>query len=310
MESQDNQHQLRALITGATGYIGSLLAAELCYTGWEVHILVRGGSSLERIGADIRVHPIEASLPSISQAVHDAKPDMIFHLASLFIAEHNPEDTSSLVESNLHFGTLLLEAAKATGVKNFVNAGTSWEYWKQGDTSPSCLYAATKRAFGSILDYYASSQQMRVISLTIFDTYGPNDHRGKLVSKLVEIGLSGETIDMSLGEQEIDLVFASDVINGFTCAAKLLLSEQQQPGGCQRYDLSSGYRISLRELAKTISKLTAKPMNINWGAREYRLREVFEPYNINETLPGWEPRTSLDQGLKKLIENQLIINEI
>ena len=55
-----------------------------------------------------------------------ARPDVVFHLASTFVAEHSTEDVAALVESNLLLGTQLAEAMRVHGRTLLVNTGTAW----------------------------------------------------------------------------------------------------------------------------------------------------------------------------------------
>src|SRR4051812_1833664 len=106
----------------------------LASAGWDVEQFDRG--STERIVARLKA----------------CKPDVVFHLASLFVSDHRVQDVQNLVESNLLFGTQLLEAMAQAGVKRIINTGTSWQC-----PHPFNLYAATKQAFESILGYYVST---------------------------------------------------------------------------------------------------------------------------------------------------------
>ncbi len=102
----------RCLITGATGFVGSHLARTLVNDGWNVHVLVRTSSSLEPI-ADIAkrltIHyltpPDTPTTGSVAAAVKAAQPDVVFHLAAMFRAEHQPDDIAPMVEANVIFTT-------------------------------------------------------------------------------------------------------------------------------------------------------------------------------------------------------------
>src|SRR5208337_3080870 len=104
---------MRALVSGATGYIGSHLVADWMQRGDEVHAIVRKQSDTNRLSPSIgqdRIHLYDGSLDSLSQAVADSKPEVVLHLASLFVVQHAHEQVSTLIESNILFATMLLEA--------------------------------------------------------------------------------------------------------------------------------------------------------------------------------------------------------
>ena len=142
------------MITGVTGFIGGALARSLLRDGVAVHALVRPGAdrSLLPAGVCAQVHP--GSSVELARLLSTVAPDAIIHLASLFLAEHEPGQVDELIASNVLFGTQLLEAMALSGVTRFVNTGTSWQHWATPGYRPVNLYAATKQAFEDILAYY------------------------------------------------------------------------------------------------------------------------------------------------------------
>ncbi len=204
-----------ALVTGATGFVGSHLVRRLLQDGWQVHVLHRATSELPIFSefADTIKHVYDGSTDSMMRCVAQAKPDIVFHLASLFLSQHETKDVDSLVLGNVLMGTQLLEAMSVNGVTRIVNTGTSWQHYDNKDYNPVCLYAATKQAFEAILEYYVQACGVRAITLKLFDTYGPDDRRPKLFNLLSDAVKTGVTLNMSEGGQFIDPVFIDDVID-------------------------------------------------------------------------------------------------
>ena len=278
----------KALLTGVTGFIGSHLARHLLKNNWEVNAIVRESSNLDVLPPDIKQNinfHVHTNQNSLLKIVKTSAPDVVFHLASLFLSNHKYEDIPALIESNVTFGTQLLDAMIKNDVKNLVNTGTSWQHYENKSYSPVNLYAATKQAFEDITKYYIETAGLHVINLQLFDTYGEGDRRRKLLSLLREIADSGETLQMSLGEQKIDIVHVDDVADAFLIAANFLLNEQYE--FCDTYAISSGNAISLRDLVKKYEQILGKKLNIEWGKRAYREREVMIPWNTGKLLPTW-----------------------
>ncbi len=287
------------LITGATGFIGYHLAQQLCQAKYNVHILVRPNSNLNRVKTlpNIQIHTLPEQTQARIEQISHIRPRCIFHLASLFLAEHSPEDIQPLIESNILFGTQLLEAAAQTGVPFFINTATAWQHYQQAPYDPTCLYAATKQAFEDILLYYVNSYSICAASLTLFDTYGPNDPRRKLFS----LFRTAETtpIAMSSGEQLLDLVYISDVTNAFIQAWQWL--EQEKSALHQKFSISSGQTLTLRQIAELYSSISGKTLLIDWGKRPYRRCEVMQPWQGGKPLPGWKPQIHLEEGIRRLL---------
>jgi nucleoside-diphosphate-sugar epimerase len=289
----------RALISGGTGFVGTHLSARLLTEGWEVHVLIRPSSNVIRLRSaapDVVVHEVEDHASSVVAAVATAAPEVCWHLATLFRSVHKTEDIDPLIEANVAFGARLAEGLARAGVPQLINIGTAWQHHRSAPYSPTSLYAATKQGYEDIVRYYTEAGDFRAVHLRLFDTYGPDDPRGKLVALLLERARTGEMLPMSPGEQLIDLLHVEDVVKGLIHAAELGV------GPSSIHQLSSGLPLTLRQLAATIAEVTGSAVPIDWGARPYRAREMMEPWSAAPPLPGWSPTIPLEDGLRQLWE--------
>lgn len=283
------QTKPKVLITGITGFIGEHLALRLLQEQWEVQAIVRPSSQMEKLPVILQqnvhffVHDAQHDLVNI---IGEAKPDVVVHLASLFLSKHTYEDIDDMLESNVVFGTKLLDAMVQNRVYRFINTGTAWQHYENQTYSPVNLYAASKQAFEMLLQYYEEISPLKVITLKLFDTYGEGDKRKKLLALLAEVAESGKILSMSPGEQKIDLVHVDDVVEAFWMSANYLLEGKIEY--CGTYAVTSGMAISLKELVSRYEKLIGKSLSIEWGGRPYREREVMEPWTKGKVLPGWD----------------------
>jgi nucleoside-diphosphate-sugar epimerase len=291
-----------ALITGATGFVGSHLTKRLVQEGWRVHIVSRVDSRLPQAKEFEHVtnHIYDGNTESMVNCVMQAKPSVVFHLASLFLSQHAIKDVNTLMQSNVLFGSQLLEAMKENQVTYLVNTGTSWQHYNNEDYNPVCLYAATKQAFEAILQFYVQACGIKAITLKLFDTYGPADPRPKLFYLLEKAAKSGEVLNMSAGEQLIDLVHIDDVVDAYLISAQHLLEGKVLLN--ESYAVSSGYPLPLKKLVENYSKATGRIVNVNWGARTYRFREVMTTWCNGKTIENWSPKINLHEGIRKMNE--------
>jgi len=276
---------MKALITGGTGYLAGSLARTLVGAGWSVGLVSRSDSARARSPSEFMVHSMAApgELPGV---LASACPDVVFHLAALTTFEHRPEDVGPMVEANVALGTHLLEAMSLCGCRRLVNVSTAWLHYLGRDYDPVCLYAATKKAFEDIVEYYVAAKDLRAITLELFDTYGPSDPRPKLIPKLLRAS----------AEEEIHV---ADVAEAQRLAAERV--SKASPGHA-RYSVSSGRPITLRDLVTRIERLIGRALPIVWGGRPYRHREVMEPGSPTPVLPEWAPRVSLEAGLREVVQ--------
>ena len=282
----------RALVTGATGFVGGVLVRRLIADGWTVDALVRTPDVVLPAGVD--AHAIPPAVAELIDVVGALAPTHCFHLATAFRGVHQPADIAPMIEANLGFGTAFAEAAaRVDGVK-FVNTGTVWQHYDAAPYSPVSLYAATKQAFADVLVFYAEVEGLAVHTLELMDTYGPQDRRAKLIPFLLRAGADGTPIDMTDGTQLIDLVHVDD-------AVQALLATAASPAG-QTYGARGDGAITLRELVDRFQDATGLHLDVRWGARPARPREMMRPWMTAEPPPGWSPTVRLHDGLRELVE--------
>lgn len=297
-----------ALVTGASGFVGACLVRYLLQNGWRVHLLLREQSHVDAFSASegqLTVHRCDGSYDSIEQIVKASAPDVVYHLASLFLAQHQTGDIARLIESNLLFPTLLLEAMHKCGVRNLINTGTSWQNYENLDCKPANLYAASKEAFEKLALFYIDAYGIKMTTLRLFDTYGPGDKRKKLFYLLRETARSGAVLNMSPGEQIINAVYGEDVAAAFLLAGEELLASDTSAN--RVYGVSAEKLLSLRELVAMYSAVTEYAVNVNWGALPYRPREVMSPWTNYVSVPGWQQKTSLVDGIMAM-ESDVSLN--
>lgn len=290
-----------ALVTGGTGFVGSNLCRSLVKNGWRVHIIAHdtGATLLDDIRDQLDIHVHDGSTVSMSSIMATVMPDMVFHLASLFLSEHTVKDIDRLIISNVLFGTQLLEAMATHGVYKIINTGTSWQHYGKEAYSPVNLYAATKQAFEDVMCYYVEAKGIKAITLKLFDTYGPNDPRPKLFHLLEKLTQEGTSLTMSPGEQIVDLVHVTDVVAAFVIASDRLVHGLVE--GHEVYAVSSGNPMTLKEVVDVFERALRKKLAIEWGGRPYRAREVMKPWNKGRQLTGWKPKIPLDLGISDLL---------
>jgi nucleoside-diphosphate-sugar epimerase len=292
---------LNILITGATGFIAYNLATKLSANN-NVYCIVRPTSNVAKLAnyKNLKLITYNGEIADLYQQLSSVKIDLACHLASLFVAEHKMEQIDQLIDSNLKFSTQLVEVLVRLGCKNFVNTGTAWQHFNNQEYNPVCLYAATKQAFMDILEYYIQAKDLSVINLKIYDTYGYGDERKKLFWLFKNLAKTNASADMPPGDQRLNLVYIFDVIAAFEQAGVMLLNKTNVLN--QTYGIYADQDYSLKELAQWFETVTKCKLNLNWGVKSYRQREVMVPNTFLPKVPQWEAKIDLLNGLKLLVK--------
>lgn len=288
------------LITGAAGYIGSRLVMKLLEGSWEVSVILREGSgapALSHCLNRLHVYYDGGSIEEMAGFMSTHQVECVVHLATCYVTIHKPADIAPMLESNICFGARLLEAMKQAGVKHIVYARTSWQHYGDESYNPMNLYAAMKQAFEDIMRYYTQAEGFCSLTLEIYDTYGENDPRSKIINVMKRCRLTGETIRLSPGQQKLDYIYIDDVIRGFMTALAALT---QQKSAETEYALRSGYIHTLREVVDTFGQVYKTALHVEWGAYPYRAREIFFPYRGLPALDGWKAEYDLYEGFRQM----------
>lgn len=291
---------MKVLITGVTGFIGRNLSKRLTDDGAEICALVRKRKDAEELEKNTIKCFLYDSSVHLGSYFENERFDGIIHLASRFIKEHSFEDIDDLITSNILFSTKVLESAIHANIPWFINTGTFWQHYNNEDYSPVNLYAATKQSFEDIARYYVQSSNILFVTLKLNDTYGPGDTRPKIFNLWKNISETGKPLEMSAGEQMIDIVHIDDVIEAYIKLINLITKDHEHRNNFKSFAVSSGNTVSLKELAEIFSDISGKKLNIQWGKKKYRKNEVMIPWNLGTPVPGWKPKVGFNVGIKKL----------
>lgn len=290
---------MKIFITGATGFIGKHLVKKLVDENNEVTVNLYGDEQSPFDERIISYRLNENNIEKDIQFLKEASFDGIIHLASLYLTVHKPEDATRLIDSNVRFSSYILEAASQAEIKWFINTGTFWQHYENKDYSPVNLYAASKQAFESIAQFYWETNKIKFCTLKLSDTYGPNDTRPKIFNLWQKIAETGETLDMSAGEQIIDISHVDDIVSAFVILANHLNADHPQIRNGESFAVKAEKRYTLKELAEIFEEAADAKLNINWGIRPYRDREVMLPWENGNVVPGWCPKINLILLLQK-----------
>ena len=291
----------RVLITGITGYIGSKLARELL-TDCEVYGLVRKPLNLKYIAdivPNIQFVYYDGSYDSMSEALKLSQPDLVYHMAAYYTGSHGPEHIPKLLDSNITLGAHLLGAMAEHKISALVYASTIVAHYQGAEYRPLNLYAATKQAFSDLLAYYTDIGLVCAVSVVISDTYGPGDNRPKILNIIRQATKTGERVAFSSGEQVYDVIYIDDLVSAFRMAGEQLLRGVYQNAVFQAVPESP---LSLRETVEKLLQVNGLKLNAGWGERPAPEREIREKIRLYPTVPNWEPQISLEEGLRRMCE--------
>ncbi|MCB1704794.1 MAG: NAD(P)-dependent oxidoreductase [Halioglobus sp.] len=278
------------LLTGATGFLGSHVLPALLARGHRVVVLIRSSSKTDRIAAcldDVVLVDIDAAPLEQVMATHGI--DTVVHLACE--QGRGSSDIAALLAVNLTLGIQLLQAARSSGVRYFINADTLLDAGVNA-------YALSKKQFSAWLPYFSTA--MAIANLRLGNIYGPGEPASGFLSWLLqEFARRADRVELTEGAQLRDFVHVADV-----SAAILAVLDRGGETGLAAYDIGSGEMLSVRtfvETAQAVFEQEAGFMGsqLAFGALPYRPGEVMVPQFDTAALfaLGWRPALPLREGL-------------
>jgi nucleoside-diphosphate-sugar epimerase len=287
----------RALVTGASGFIGSRLVDRLLEDGVEVDALSR----TERASPDVRWRTGDVlDAERVAAVVREARPDSIFHLASHVSGSRALDAVLPTLQANLLSTVNVLLAAAEVGCRRVVLAGSLEEPdGESGEPVPVSPYAAAKFAAGAYGRMFSSLYDVPVVTLRIFMVYGPGQwDETKLVPYVITSLLRDDAPRLSSGTRPVDWVYVDDVVDGLVAAA-----EADDAVGATA-DVGSGVLTPVREVVEAIADLIPSSAAPEFSALPDRPNERIRVADVERarSLLGWAPRTPLEHGLAATVD--------
>lgn len=297
----------RVLITGISGFIGTHLAERLLSEGAYVYgIDVK--EPRPRPGANRKYKVLADTIGSAAaeQFVREAKPEYVFHLAGSTDPVRSLAGLSQMFRDNVEGFIHLCSALQGIPLRCLVNIGSAEEYGQnpvpfREDYLPDPVspYSASKAAAAMLANMLSKTFLMPIVTVRLFLVYGPGQSERFFIPGLISRLLSGQSVEMTMGEQTRDFVYIDDAVEGLMAAALC-----GQLAG-QVVNICSGQEYRLHQVAEMLEELTDSPGLISMGKLPYRANELMRYYGDNSKMAicsGWRPRISLAEGLQATID--------
>ena len=308
---------MRALVTGAAGFIGSHLAEYLLAGGDEV-VGVDNLSSYYNVGqkranlsilmntqgysfaeVDLRTAPLE-------QFVEGA--EVVYHLAAQPGVRVSWASFPSYVENNVLATQRLLDAARSCEVSKFVYASSSSVYGNAACyptheshlTAPHSHYGVTKLAGEHLVRLYGQNWNLPTVALRYFTVYGPRQRPDMAIYRLIDSALNGKRFSLyGDGSQRRDFTYVSDVVSANAAAGTTPLP----PGSV--LNIGSPGSVTVAELCALVEDITGSSLNlVRLPEQAGDVIQTGGTIADAEKLLGWHPVVSLRDGVASQVEWQ------
>ncbi|MEW6604511.1 MAG: GDP-mannose 4,6-dehydratase [Thermoproteota archaeon] len=297
----------KVLITGANGFAGSRLCRRLVEKEAEVYAMVRDSSATLNLRDIIpKIHLVYGDV-RYPETVYEVTNDMdyVFNLAAKVNIEETRKNPSETLRTNIN-GTLnVANACLRNKVKRLVHVSTCHIYGNPAETD----LPITEKTIPSPLDVYSISkysaeflvQNVRTAGLDAvitraFNHYGPGQTGDFFIAKVIKMLLTDTVPKLGSSRPTRDYSYVDDIVAGY-----ILACEKGKNG--EIYHFASGKEISIDDMYKRICDVIGKHPTPVWQSERVNdMSRSFGKYEKAEKELGWEPMTSLEEGLKLTIQ--------
>jgi nucleoside-diphosphate-sugar epimerase len=298
---------MKALVTGAGGFMGANLVRHLLERGDEPIAMLRPDTDswrLQDIAAETRIEFVELTRPDdLLRAVHEVRPDVIFNLAARG-AYSWQTDLDEMLAVNVRATETLLQAARMVDAR-LVQAGSSSEYGfadyataEHDCVQPNSYYAVTKVAATHLCRLAAAQHGQHAVTLRLYSVYGTWEEPGRLIPALVDRALEGTYPPLVAPTTARDFVWIDDVCDAFVRAATTDLEDRGAV-----LNVASGVQTTLRSLVETVQlifDIESDPIWSSMPARSWDTAVWVGDPSTTADLIGWTAGTSFERGLRTL----------
>jgi nucleoside-diphosphate-sugar epimerase len=304
----------RALVLGASGFIGRWVARALCEQGAALSLAVRDRPSAESV---FSLYGIQGEICELDlgdrAAVRDLlariRPAIVFNLAGYGVDPAERDETrayeinAGLVEA-LCAGLADLPRMADWEGQALIHVGSALEYGAMGgDLSedsvpqPTTAYGKAKLAGTQALSQACEGSGVKGLTARLFTVYGPGELPGRLLPSLIETAKTGRPLPMTAGLQKRDFTYVEEVAEGLL---RLGLSGAT-PG--EVVNFATGTLTTVRSFAETAARILGiAPDRLLFGALPTRQEEMeHAPVAIERLrrLTAWAPSVTIGEGVQR-----------
>jgi NAD dependent epimerase/dehydratase len=305
------------LVTGASGFIGSHLVEELLRKDCDVSCFIKYNSRnnwgwLDTLGSNIteNINVIACDLRDSDAVKHAMEGvDVVFHLGAQIGIPYSYNYPREVIQTNV-IGTLnILAAGLEHKITKLIHTSTSEvygtaQYVPIDENHPlqgQSPYSASKIAADKIAESFYHTYDLPLAIVRPFNTYGPRQSARAVIPTIITQALSCSEIVLGSTSPTRDFTYVTDTVNGF-----ITVAESEKTVG-ETINLSSNFEISIGELAEKIFTKVGRNLKIKRGRDRVRpktseVERLFGDNSKAKKLTGWQPRTSLDDGLETTVD--------
>ncbi|AIY87782.1 MULTISPECIES: SDR family oxidoreductase [unclassified Thermotoga] len=302
---------MNILVTGGAGFIGSHVVDKLIENGYGVIVVDNLSSGkVENLNRNALFYEQSIEDEEMMERIFSLhRPEYVFHLAAQASVAISVREPARDAKTNIIGSLVLLEKSIKYGVKKFIFSSTGGAIYGENvkvfptpeteTPHPISPYGIAKYSTEMYLEFFAREYGLKYTVLRYANVYGPRqDPYGEagVVAIFTERMLRGEEVHIfGDGEYVRDYVYVDDVVR-----ANLLAMEK---GDNEVFNIGTGRGTTVNQLFKLLKEITGYDKEpVYKPPRKGDVRKSILDYTKAKEKLGWEPKVSLEEGLKLTVE--------
>ncbi|HEV2193247.1 MAG TPA: NAD-dependent epimerase/dehydratase family protein [Nitrosopumilaceae archaeon] len=290
----------KIILVGGSGFIGKSLLPKLVKEKFQVKTMIHNND------LDIEIQTFKGDILSPGMLDSEiSRGDIVINLIG-----QTTSNVGNLVELNIMGGLNLLDSCIKKKAKEIILISSINVYGENMKTpskeidplKPETTYGIVKMMAEKIYEYYSKTYDLNITILRLSHVYGPRKKAGIVSNLMTSIKNKKSVTLYDKGKQSRDLLYIDDATDGIIQAIKTHRS------GFNIFNISSGKKYMIKDLVKTIEKITHKKLNVKLDAKIQDERCIWADNSKAQKLIKFKPQIDIEKGLKLTIENLMKIN--
>lgn len=302
----------KVLVTGATSYLGIRLIEQLENKVGQIIGITQNVQKRvlfsEGFGKKVKLFNLDIkNFYKTKIFIKKIKPDRIIHLAAYSNADRDKQIIKKSMEVNATGLINLLKSIEKTKINSVVNVSTVDVYGnarppfsETSMASPISPYGIFKLSAENISNLYYHVYNLPIVNLRLSMVYGCLQPPNKIIPFIIESCIKRKKIKMTLGHQTRDFIYVDDAVNA------IIRASISKSAFGKTFNIASGQEISIRDLTKKISRLTKRSLRVSFGKLPMKKGDMISmriKTDHAKKVLKWKAKTSLENGLKKVIKS-------
>lgn len=281
------------LLTGGTGFIGTNFI-KILKNKYKIFLLVNKTKKNLSFKNEKNINFLFFNdFDEIKNILKKKRITYFVNLATHYTIEDKDKDIIKIINANIILPSLVISSLNKKYLKKIITIGTMMEHYNNSKYYPSSFYAASKKSFEDLLEYYKLKFSfLKVFNLKFYETFSDNDKRKKIIPTIKKNYTNNKVTKISSTKLSLNFLHVDDIVD----AVEIILTKKIISGN---YQIKAKKFTKIKDLIEKFNKKNFKKINC-----KFNREKLFQiNYNLRK-LPYWKQKTSIEIKFNEIINGK------